>query len=277
MRKGTKVRLLAALLGVWVASVALQPALAQTTAAPQAAGVPLANRAVPVIGVEDDWAPFAWLDKAGEGPRGYTVEVVREAFREAGVAVQLSAMPFGRCMHESRTGKIVGCLNSIFNDETRSAYLLPAMHLVNEPLAVLARAAAPREQIDAKTLEGRTVGYVQSYHYPDWFMNNAAIVRVPAGSDVALLRMLDRGRVEFAMYGATAASWRLQVEPELRDVRLRMVGQLSNDGFGLVFSRNHPQAEGLRRDFERGMRKLQSGNVLRELQRRHLPPPLSTE
>lgn len=274
MNTWAKASLVTAMLGMMSGLVAGRPVAAQTTAAPSGAAVPVP---VPVIGVEDDWPPFAWIEKPGQAPRGYSVEVVRQAFGEMGVAVQLAPMPFARCMHEARTGRLAGCFNSIFNDETRSDYLLPAAPLVHEPLVVLTRASAPRENIDAKALEGRTVGFIQSYHYPDWFTNNKAIVRVPASSDVALLRMLERGRIDFVMYGATAAAWRLQIAPELSDVKVRVAAQLSNDGFGIAFSKSHPQGEALRRDFELGLSRLQAGDRLKELQRRHLPAPLQTQ
>lgn len=223
------------------------------------------------IGVEDDWPPFAWAEKPGQTPRGYAVEVVRLVFRDMGVPVNIVAMPFDRCMHEARVGKLAACFNSVFSDKIRKDYLLHSTPLFNEPLAVLARASAPRETINAKDLEGRTVGYVQGYQYPDWFMNNKAIVRVAAPGDSALLLMLERGRVELAMTGATVAAWRLQTNPDLRDVKVRMVGQVSNDGFGVAFSKQHPHGEGLRRGFDQALLKLQANDGLRELQRRHLP------
>lgn len=265
-------------MGIWtwaslvtaVAGVAVGVVMVRSVAADPEAQPPAKPGAV-AIGVEDDWPPFAWVDKPGQGPRGYSVEVVRLAFRQMGVPIELVVMPFGRCMHEARIGKVAACFNSAFNDDTSREYLLHAAPLFHEPLAVLARAAAPREAIDARGLEGRTVGYVQAYQYPDWFMDNKAIVRVAAGNDAALLRMLDRGRVEFALLGATVAAWRLQTDPELRDVKVRMVGQVSNEGFGVAFSRRHPQGEVLRRGFDQALLKLQANDGLRELQRKHLP------
>lgn len=265
MRPWTWASLVVAAVGV-AGGIAMVRNVAADPEAEAPAKAPVAS-----IGVEDDWPPFAWVQTQGQAPRGFSVEAVRLAFREMGVPVEFVVMPFGRCMHEARVGKVAACFNSVFNDDTRKDFLLHSTPLFNEPLAVLARASVPRESIDAKSLEGRTVGYVQSYQYPDWFMNNKAIVRVPAGSDAALLRMLERGRVEFALLGATVAAWRLQTEPELRDVKVRMVGQVSNDGFGVAFSRRHPQGEVLRRGFDQALVKLQTNDGLRELQRKHLP------
>ncbi len=257
---------LATALGGVVAGVVVVRSVA---ADPKAA--PTVDGAVPIIGVEDDWPPFAWTENPGQAPRGYAVEVVRLVFREMGAPVDIVVMPFGRCMHEAKVGKIAGCFNSVFSDVIRKDYLLHSTPLFNEPLAVLARASAPRETIDAKGLEGRTVGYVHGYQYPDWFMNNKSIIRVAAAGDTALLLMLERGRIDLAMTGATVAAWRLQTNPDLRDLKVRMVGQVSNDGFGVAFSKQHPHGEVLRRGFDQALLKLQATDGLRELQRKHLP------
>jgi polar amino acid transport system substrate-binding protein len=261
----TRASLVAALVGVLGGIATVRNVAAE--------GEPLSLDRAPIatIGVEDDWPPFAWADKPGQAPRGYSVEVVRMGFRHMGVPVEFVVMPFGRCMHEARVGKLAGCFNSVFSDEIRKDYLLHSTPLFHEPLAVLARASVPHQNIDARGLEGRTVGFVQSYQYPDWFMNHRGIVRVPAGSDAALLRMLERRRVDFVLLGATVAAWRLQTDPELRDVKVRMVGQVSNDGFGVAFSRRHPQGDVLRRGFDQALLKLQANDGLRELQRKHLP------
>ena len=105
---------------------------------------PPANTTVSVIGVEDDWPPFAWVDGPGQPPRGYAVEVVRLVFRNMGVPVELVVMPFGRCMHETRIGKIAGCFNSVFSDDIRKDYALHSTPLFNEPLAVLVDATLVR-------------------------------------------------------------------------------------------------------------------------------------
>lgn len=265
MRLWTNTRWGLGALGAVVCALTAHPVAANTEA--QAPASP----AVVSLGVEDDWPPFAWVEKSGQAPRGYSVEVVSLAFREMGVPVEFVAMPFGRCMHEVRVGKIVGCFNSIFNDDARKDYLLHSAPLFNEPLAVLARASVPRQTIDAKGLEGRTVGYVQGFQYPEWFMTSKRIVRVSAGSESALLRMLERNRVDLAISGASVAAWRLQTDSDLRDVKVRMVGQVSNDGFGVAFSKRHPQGEVLRNGFDQALLKLQANDGLRELQRKYLP------
>lgn len=252
--------------------VCVPPIWAQAAVTPAPSAEP-----VPVIAVEDDWPPFAWVPQAGAPVRGFAVAVVRKVFEDAGVPIALEVMPFGRCMHEARTGAAAACFNSVFNEDNRRDYLLHSTPLFNEPLAVLERAwgPMPTTAVDIRGLEGHSVGYVQSYQYPEWFMKNKAIVRVPAGSDGALLLMLDRGRVDYVLYGATVAAWRVQTDPALRGMRIRMVGQVSNDGFGLAFSRRHPQAAALMASFDRGLRRLQASPAYRELQRQHLPRPLS--
>ncbi len=224
-----------------------------------------------VIGVEDDCAPFAWAERGSAVPQGYAVEVVRMVFREMGVPLELEAMPFGRCMREVSSGKKVACFNSMFNEETDKAFLLHTQPLFSEPLGVLALASGPHQSVDVQGLQGHTVGYVASYQYPDWFMNSTTITRVPASNDKALLLMLARGRVDFVLYGPTMAAWYLKTDPALSRTRLRMVGQVSNDGFGVAFSRQHPQGESLRRRFDQTHQALRARGSFQALQREYLP------
>ena len=223
-----------------------------------------------VVGVEDDCAPFSWVGKNGQ-PQGYSVEVVRKAFAEMKVPLKLVVLPFERCMREARLGKVAACFNSMFNEDTAKDFHLHEAPIFHEPLGVLALASAPRDPVDQHALQGRTVGYVQSYQYPDWFMKNTAITRVPARSDKALLLMLARGRVDFALYGPTMAAWYLQTAPELNGVRLRMVGKVSNDGFGVAFSRRHAQGEVLRHSFDQALVRLQAQGAFKDLRRQYLP------
>ena len=168
-----------------------------------------------LVGVEDDCAPFAWVGDDGQ-PRGYAVDVVRQAFSEMKVPMKLVVLPFERCMREARQGRVAACFNSMFNEDAAKEFHLHEVPLFHEPLGVLALASAPRAEVDPQTLQGRTVGYVQSYQYPEWFMNSTTITRVPARSDKALLLMLARQRVDFALYGPTMAAWHLQTTPELQ-------------------------------------------------------------
>lgn len=237
--------------------------------------LPCARAALPssepvVVGVEDDCAPFAWVGKDGQ-PQGYSVEVVRQAFVEMNVPLKLVVLPFERCMREARLGKVAACFNSMFNEDTAKDFHLHEAPLFHEPLGVLALASAPRDAVDQQALQGRTVGYVQSYQYPDWFMSGTTITRVPARSDKALLLMLAKGRVDFALYGPTMAAWYLKTAPELAGVRLRMVGHVSNDGFGVAFSRRHPRGAELRHGFDQALMKLQARGAFKDLKRHYLP------
>lgn len=222
-----------------------------------------------VVGVEDDCAPFAWVGQDGQ-PQGYSVDVVRLAFSEMKVPLKLVVLPFERCMREARLGKVAACFNSMFNEDTAKEFHLHQAPLFHEPLGVLALASAPREVVDQQAMQGRTVGYVQAYQYPDWFIKSTTITRVPARNDKALLLMLARGRVDFALYGPTMAAWYLQTAPELRGVKLRLVGEVSNDGFGVAFSRRHPQGEALRHGFDQALVKLQARGVFTALRSKHL-------
>jgi len=235
--------------------------------------VPRPTADVPLIAVEDDWPPFAWVPQPGAPVQGFAVAVVRRVFQDAGVAVELRAVPFGRCMHEARTGAGGVCFTAVQPAENKSRTLGKGMRRFYEPRAIFARdTGGPGRPVGRGDLAGHSVGFHQAYHYADWFTQDQAIRRVPAGSDLALLQMLQRGRVDYVMFGASAGAWRLRTEATLRGARIRKVGEEpSGDGFWMAFSRQHPESPRLLQVFDRALRELQASPAYRELQRQHLP------
>lgn len=244
---------------------------------PGRAEAPASLKAPVVLGVEDDWPPFAWTPRAGAGPQGFAVELVRAAFKEAGLTLELRAMPFGRCMREARQGVLVGCFNALDNEDTRADFLWHAVPLFREPLAIFARADMPGPRsMEPADLAGKTVGYNRFYTYAEWFSQSRTILRVPASSDGAMLQMLHHKRVDYVVIGASVAAWRLQADSGLLGLRLRKVGEdHSNDAFWIAFSKNHVRAPAVARALDEALRRLTASGRYRELQQRFLPvlPP----
>lgn len=75
--------------------------------APQAAAESI------TIGAEDDWYPFSGT--IASQPKGMAVDIVREAFKKAGVDVIFKSMPYARCMQEAKESNLFGCFNAARN------------------------------------------------------------------------------------------------------------------------------------------------------------------
>lgn len=209
-----------------------------------------------LIAVEDDWPPFAHMDRPGGEPQGLAVELVRAAFATQGLRVRLLPVPFARCMRMARGSEVAGCFNATQTTENRSQYLWHEPPMFVEELAIFGRGPAPARDLSQADLRGKRVGITNGYTYPTAFMRDPAIVRDTATSDAALLRMLAQGRVDYVLMNRTPALLRLQAEPALQAAGIARVGRISLDGFWIAFSAAHPRGQEFAQRFGQGLQQL---------------------
>lgn len=212
-----------------------------------------------VIGAEDDWAPYCAIDKASGEPRGLAPEVVKAVFAAEGIEIVFRTLPFARCMHDAKSGKLAGCFNATITEENRHQYYWHATPMFEEDLAIFALANEPRRDLELTSLEGKTVGITLGYTYPTDFMNNPRITRFQAKSDGHILDMLMRGRVEYILMNGMPGY--LKIQQKQLTGKVIKVGKISTDGFWLAFSRHHPQGEALAKRFEQGLQKIKNNGT----------------
>ncbi|GAB2879666.1 hypothetical protein GCM10027277_56080 [Pseudoduganella ginsengisoli] len=142
-----------------------------------------------VIGAEDDWYPYAGT--VDTKPKGMAVDIVRQAFQKAGVAVQLQSMPYARCMEEAKAGRIFGCFDAARNSVLEPQYLWHAKPLFIARINVYANKDAADKGLTVKNLEGKTVAVTQDYEYGEAFDTNSKINRVVSKHDVQGFRLVN--------------------------------------------------------------------------------------
>lgn len=125
--------------------VLLAPFFALLLAAPHACAGPTV-----VIGAEDDWAPYS--SAPGQHAQGFAVDVVREAFALAGVKAEFRALPYSRCMAETRAGQLTACFDAVPNSLIRPLYLWPRMPLFSTRMNIYARSGSRQHGLRAKDL-----------------------------------------------------------------------------------------------------------------------------
>ena len=121
----------------------LLPILAVLLAAPQAGAGP-----VVAIGAEDDWAPYSSAPQ--QHAQGFAVDVVREAFALAGIKAEFKALPYSRCMAETRTGQLTACFDAVPNSLVRPLYLWPRMPLFSTRMNIYARSGSRQRGLRAR-------------------------------------------------------------------------------------------------------------------------------
>ncbi len=228
-----------------------------------AAGHQFAGAAPLIIGAEDDWAPYCERDKEDGQPRGLAPELVKAVFAAEGIEIVFRTLPFARCMHDAKSGKLAGCFNATITEENRYQYHWHDTPMFEEDLAIFALASEPQRDLKLTSLEGKRVGITLGYTYPTDFMENPRITRFQSKSDAQILEMLVRGRVDYILMNGMPGY--LKIQQKQLTGKVVKVGKLSTDGFWLAFSRNAPQGEALAKRFEQGLQKIKNNGTYETL------------
>jgi ABC-type amino acid transport substrate-binding protein len=149
------------------------------------------------IMAEDAAPPFSQADGTG-----YANEVVKAAFRAAGVDVALDVVPYARCKRDVADGKVPACFAMSWYKGVEAVVTFS-----QEPIfQVYADVFVPRKSAGRSTQmadfgRGTTIGIVNEYEYPDEIYalrSNGAALQASA-NDLANLKMLAAGRIDAAV------------------------------------------------------------------------------
>ncbi|PJG58416.1 substrate-binding periplasmic protein [Aeromonas cavernicola] len=207
-----------------------------------------------MIAAEDDWAPYCERNRQTGQPQGLAPDIVKAIFAAKDMEVTFRTLPFSRCMHEAKNGKVLACFSATITEENRDQYYWHPTPMFKEDLAIFALASEPKRGLTLADLEGKTVGITLGYTYPTNFMDNPKITRFQAKSDSQILDMLARGRVDYILMNGMPGY--LKIQQKNLAGQVVKVGKLSTDGFWLAFSRHHPNGEIMAKQFEDGLQQI---------------------
>ncbi|MGL5706663.1 MAG: substrate-binding periplasmic protein [Aeromonas sp.] len=219
-----------------------------------------------VIGAEDDWAPYSVLNRETGQPQGLAPELVKAVFAAEGIEIVFRTLPFARCMHDAKYGKLAGCFNATITEENRYQYHWHDTPMFEEELAIFALASEPQRDLKLTSLEGKRVGITLGYTYPTDFMENPRITRFQAKSDAQTLEMLVRSRVDYILMNGITGY--IKIQQKQLTGKVVKAGKLTTGGFRLAFSRRHPQGEALAKQFEQGLQKIKMNGTYDTLMKR---------
>lgn len=235
-----------------------------------ASALPAAADAGPTVtvGAEDDWAPYS------SGPdghaRGFAVDVVREAYALAGVTVHFKALPYARCMAETRAGRVLACFNAVPNSLIAPHYLWPQQPLFATSMNIYARAGSSQRNLRARDLEGHTVGVQREYEYGDAFDLNTRIVRRVVDKNEHGFRMLLAGRMDYMAAEARIADALFRSKAAEFEGKFVLVGTVATPQLYVAFSKDAPGSRAMLERFNQGYAKLRKTPRYKELEDRWL-------
>jgi ABC-type amino acid transport substrate-binding protein len=217
------------------------------------------------IMAEDAAPPFSHADGTG-----FANDLVRAAFRAAGVDVALDVVPYARCKKDAADGKVPACFGMSWYQGVERSVIFSDQPIFRVHADVfLARDAGISRVEDLA--RGTVVGIVNEYEYPDAVYNlrRNGVVLQAGNDDLVNLKLLARGRIGAAIVMTNDLVPHLQkaiqagVEPQVV-----YAFRLGFEDAYVGFSRKHPQGETARRSFNAGYKRIMADGTVDLLRRK---------
>jgi len=231
-----------------------------------AAAPPASFAAGLTIMAEDAAPPFSRADGTG-----FANDVVRAAFKAAGIDVTFDVVPYARCKKDTEDGKVAACFGmSWYSGVERSiVFSDQPVFLVHADVFLLRGASGVSRAEDLTP--GKVVGIVNEYEYPDvvYGLRRNGIVLQAANDDITNLKLLARGRLDAAIVMTNDLVPQLQkaiqagVAPQVA-----YAFRLGQEEAYVGFSRKNPQGETARRSFNQGYRRILADGTVDALRRK---------
>ena len=215
---------------------------------------------------EDNWYPYAAL-KDGK-ITGFAVDVVEAAYKKMEVKVEFISAPYARCLMLTKTGRALGCFDSL-NDQT----LTPDFLFHHEPLfkATIGIYAAKKIQstsVSAVNLRGHIVGVTHEYTYGDAIDSDKKIVREVAPSDLSNLRKLLLGRSEYSLVYTHVVDYLQVAYPDEFKGKIHQVGVAFEDNLFVSFSKMWPDSKRYANLLDQGLIAIRADGTYKKLEQK---------
>ena len=162
-----------------------------------------------------------WTIKTGDSPskiKGLAVDLMSELFRRADMQIQMVALPFKRCLKETKDGTLDGCFMTIKNTERESYAEFSDAYLAIPTYVYYSLDRLDRFEWDVwEDFKAYTIGVQRGFKYGQAFTN--ALERVPLKivefSDVNKgIEMIRSGRIDLILINEYRLNYLLMRCPE---------------------------------------------------------------
>lgn len=219
---------------------------------------------------EDNWYPYAAF-KDGK-ISGFAVDVIEAAYAKVGIKVEFISAPYSRCLMLVKTGRALGCFDSL-NDVT----LAPDFLFHHEPLfkaviGIYATNPAQAKPVYPVNLRGRRVGFTHEYTYGDEIEKDKKILREVAPSDLSNLRKLLLGRSDFSLVYTRIVDYLEGAYPAEFKGKIHQVGIAVEDKLYVSFSKSWPDAKRYAKLLDQGLIAIREDGTYQQLEKKWATP-----
>jgi polar amino acid transport system substrate-binding protein len=223
-----------------------------------------------------EWEPYigSKLDE-----QGYVAALVRAAFAEQGVDVEIAFYPWARALHLARSGEVDGLVPEYFDASREKDFAFSdpfpggPLLLYKRKDAAIAFSADPVREPEAalRALKDYRFGIVRGYVNTPSFDAAFYLSKDEASDDATNLRKLVFGRIDLAVIDGPVAEYLIRTRyPSYAGKVERMLPALAEMPLYIAFSRKSPRMAQALASFNRGLQAIAGDGRLTRLRERHL-------
>ncbi|MGH8029458.1 MAG: substrate-binding periplasmic protein [Arenimonas sp.] len=228
-----------------------------------------------------EWEPYIGQEMPDQG---YCAALIRAAFAQQGMQVEIEFYPWARALHLARIGAVDGLMPEYFNASRLAEFEFSAP-FPGGPLVLYKRHGAaiefsgdPAREQDAvlRALKERRFGVVRGYLNTPVFDAASYLVKDEANDDATNLRKLVYGRIDLAVIDRRVAEHLIRTEyPDYARKIEPMSPPLAEIPLYIAFSRKSPRQAELLATFNKGLAALRANGQVDKLYQRYILKPPS--
>jgi polar amino acid transport system substrate-binding protein len=223
-----------------------------------------------------EWEPYIGTRMSDQG---YAAMLVREAFADQGMKVEIEFYPWARALHLARTGEVDGLMPEYFDASRESEFEYSAA-FPGGPLVLYKRrgdkiafSVDPIKQQDAalQALKAKRFGVVRGYLNTPVFDAAKYLKKEEANDDATNLRKLVYGRIDLAVIDRRVAEHIIRTEyPGYASKIEPMSPALAEIPLYIAFSRKSLRKAEALAAFNRGLKAMRADGRIEELYQRYI-------
>ena len=214
-----------------------------------------------------EWAPFVGKKLKN---KGFTTDILKHAFKAAGYDIKVKIIPWKRVLSQVKKGKYDAGYPAYDSAERRKLYNYSET-FASGPIVMFKR---KDRDITWKTLEDLrkyTVGVVRGYVNEKKFDADKSIVKHTVNKDHQLLKMLLKGKIDFACMDKAVGINLLNTDKKLIPVKDKITyvdNPLVDHKLFLIFSKKSKSNQKLQ-DFNKGLEIIKSNGTFDKIMKDH--------
>jgi polar amino acid transport system substrate-binding protein len=232
-------------------------------------------------GDSDEWPPFTYYSRDGEGRKttnvtGYNVAYLQALLSDSGRTVSFTLLPWQRCLQEAKRGHYDIVLDGVKSEQREKDFLFPAWHYeINMAMVYRSNWTLPdlsQPELRSSLNVCGQLGY--TYHRLKGSLLDGATIQVSAKTIESALQMVLSNRCDLLVHSVEVLSGfskigRIDVLNDKRLKVTRLVLPHGNSKFHLMVSRNSSFKEELLELLNKGISAMNQSGRARMLLKQH--------